>query len=370
MIRILHIVTSMNRGGLETLLMNCFRCMDRDRIQFDFLVHRSSPGDYDREIETLGGRIHRLPRLNPLHPGYYLALNHFFRSHPEYRIVHCHLDCMSALPLSAARKHSVPVRIAHSHNTSQDRDWKYPLKRILMKQTPRFATHFFACSRASGNWMFPGHPVSLIKNGIDTQCFRFSPPLRSQVRRELSLEGSLVVGHTGRLVPQKNHAFLLEIFAELHRRNADAVLLLAGEGPLESSLRRRAESLGISHQVRTPVFLPEEFHGQRSLASYLVHGVEKRQARFSNHVTCTHLISIRIKIAENCCLDWGGYFVTLLSVLLCVCDTFHSQTQQKIETDVSLVGWTALILVASLPVFDCLKHSKKETTYASPRMIF
>lgn len=250
MIRILHIVTSMNRGGLETLLMNCFRCMDRDRIQFDFLVHRSSPGDYDREIETLGGRIHRLPRLNPLHPGYYLALNHFFRSHPEYRIVHCHLDCMSALPLSAARKHSVPVRIAHSHNTSQDRDWKYPLKRILMKQTPRFATHFFACSRASGNWMFPGHPVSLIKNGIDTQCFRFSPPLRSQVRRELSLEGSLVVGHTGRLVPQKNHAFLLEIFAELHRRNADAVLLLAGEGPLESSLRRRAESLGISHQVR------------------------------------------------------------------------------------------------------------------------
>ena len=123
-------------------------------------------------------------------------------------------------------------------------------------------------------------------------------------------------------------------------------------------------------RLPTPVFLPEEFHGQRSLASYLVHGVEKRQARFSNHVTCTHLISIRIKIAENCCLDWGGYFVTLLSVLLCVCDTFHSQTQQKIETDVSLVGWTALILVASLPVFDCLKHSKKETTYASPRIIF
>ena len=106
-------------------------------------------------------------------------------------------------------------------------------------------------------------------------------------------------------------------------------------------------------------------HTQRSTESNVTKYPPQSKQQFS-----AILISIRIKIAENCCLDWGGYFVTLLSVLLCVCDTFHSQTQQKIETDVSLVGWTALILVASLPVFDCLKHSKKETTYASPRMIF
>ena len=74
---------------------------------------------------------------------------------------------------------------------------------------------------------------------------------------------------------------------------------------------------------------PLQYSGLENSLDCIVHGVEKRQARFSNHVTCTHLISTHIKIAENCCLDWGGYFVTLLSGLLCVFDTFHSQTQQE-----------------------------------------
>ena len=250
MIRILHIVSFMQRGGLETLIMNCYRHIDREKMQFDFVVHRDFRADYDDEIEALGGKIYRLPRLNPFSPGYKRALLDFFTAHPEYRIVHCHLDCMSALPLAAAKQCGVPVRIAHGHNSNQDKDWKYPLKRWFMRDIPTVATHFFACSKEAGEWMFPGQTVTIINNGIETERFAFSPEVRSQVREELGLKEELVLGHVGRIVPQKNHDFLIDIFAEVAKRTPNAKLLLMGTGPLEEHVRRKVNELGLLDRVR------------------------------------------------------------------------------------------------------------------------
>ena len=98
-IRILQVVTYMGRGGLETMLMNYYRHMDRSRVQFDFLTHRQEKADYDDEIEHLGGKIYHLPRLVPWSMGYRRALNQFFQSHPEYRFVHVHQDCLSSVIL-------------------------------------------------------------------------------------------------------------------------------------------------------------------------------------------------------------------------------------------------------------------------------
>lgn len=249
-IRILQIVSFMQRRGLETLLMNCMRRIDRTKVQFDFIVHRQFRADYDDEIEALGGRIYRLPRLNPFDPRYKKALRDFFREHPEYRIVHCHLDCMSALPLAAAKEAGVPIRIAHAHSASQDRDLKYLLKRYYMKKIPAAATHFFACSTDAGNWMFPGQSVRLIRNGIDTGAFSFDPEKRTAMRRELGLGDALTVGHVGRLIGVKNHAFLLDVFAELHTLRPNAVLLLVGNGPLEDQIREKARTLGLQDHVR------------------------------------------------------------------------------------------------------------------------
>lgn len=249
-VRVLQIVNYMGRGGLETLLMNCMRHIDREQVQFDFLVHRAFRADYDDEIEALGGKIYRLPRLNPLNPGYYKALDDFFSAHPEYRIVHCHLDCMSAFPLAAAKKHGVPVRIAHSHNANQDRNWKYLLKLLFMKRIPAYATHFFACSKDAGSWMFPGQSVTVINNGIDVRKFRYDPVIREQKRRELGLENQFVIGHTGRFAPQKNHTFLIDVFSEIHKRNPDSALLLIGEGELESAIQKKVDDLGLHEAVR------------------------------------------------------------------------------------------------------------------------
>ena len=128
MLRILHIVTHMNRGGLETMLMNYYRHIDRTQVQFDFLTHREYDGDYGEEIEALGGSIYHLPPLNPFSPSYKKALGMFFKEHPEYKVIHVHQDCLSSVILKVAKKYGVRVRIAHSHSINQDIDLKYPIK--------------------------------------------------------------------------------------------------------------------------------------------------------------------------------------------------------------------------------------------------
>lgn len=248
-VRILHIVSYMQRGGLETFIMNCYRHIDREKMQFDFIVHRQFRSDYDDEIEALGGKIYRLPRLNPFSPGYKKALRTFFKTHPEYKIVHCHLDCMSALPLGAAKQCGVPVRIAHGHNSNQDKDWKYPLKRIYMRKIPAVATHFFACSEAAGQWMFPGQKVTVINNGIETEKFAFDHEIRDEVRQTLGIGEELVLGHVGRFVPQKNHDFLIDIFAEVNKRVPNSRLLLMGTGPLEDRIKEKVRRSGLADRV-------------------------------------------------------------------------------------------------------------------------
>ncbi len=245
--RILHIVTYMGRGGLETMLMNYYRHMDRDKVQFDFLVHRNFEADYDGEILSLGGKIYRLPPLNPVSSQYLSALDRFFREHREYTIVHSHLDCMAGIPLIYAKKHGIPVRIAHAHSSSQTKDHKYILKLIFKQSIPRYANRLFACSESAGRWMFGEPAFRVLNNAIDAQRFAFSPDVRKAVREELGIpENTLTVGHVGRFMNPKNHSFLLDIFSKLP---ASSVLLLVGDGALRNAIRKKAADLGVLDRV-------------------------------------------------------------------------------------------------------------------------
>lgn len=249
-IRILQVVTHMNRGGLETMLMNYYRHTDRSRVQFDFLVHRSERADYDDEIEAMGGTIWRLPRLIPWSRSYLRTLDAFFADHPEYRVVHVHQDCLSGVILHAAQKAGVPVRIAHSHSSGQDRDWKYPIKLFYMRQIPRYATELFACGQKAGEWMFRGAPFTVVNNAIDTAAYRYDPAVSLRMRRELGIEGaSPVIGHVGRFSYPKNHAFLLEVFAAVRKKKPNARLLLVGDGELRPHIEEKIAALGLQEYV-------------------------------------------------------------------------------------------------------------------------
>ena len=255
MIRILQVVNKMDRAGIETMLMNYYRNIDRNQVQFDFLTHRPDSGDYDSEIKSLGGRIYRAPRLYPQnYIRYFSYMKRFFPEHPEYKIVHSHIDAMSAFPLAAAKRARIPIRIAHSHNTSIDKDYKLPIKWMAKSCLSFLATDFFACSTEAarflfGDMIFEFQRFTLMKNAIPVQTFSFNKTIRNQVRKEFNLKDSFVIGHIGRFTYQKNQSYLIDIFSELCKLNPDSSLLLIGDGEDREKVSKKVIQLGLEQKV-------------------------------------------------------------------------------------------------------------------------
>ena len=249
-LRVLQVVTHMERGGLESMIMNYYRYIDREKIQFDFLVHRQERAAFDDEIESLGGKIYRLPRLVPWSKSYLSALNHFFDEHPEYKVVHVHQDCLSSVILKVAAQHNVPVRVAHSHSASQDKNLKYLIKLCYKRFIPKYASDLFACGRDAGDWMFGGAPFQIINNAIDVAAYTYDRAKRQKVRQQLGLENEFTIGHVGRFNQPKNHPFLLDIFATLLKEEPNAILLLVGGGEGMSKMQEKVQELGIAEHVR------------------------------------------------------------------------------------------------------------------------
>ncbi|XJZ58640.1 glycosyltransferase family 1 protein [Lactobacillus delbrueckii subsp. bulgaricus] len=251
MIRVLQVVNDMHRAGLETMLMNYYRNIDRDQIQFDFLTHRPYKSDYDDEVISLGGKVYYAPRLYPQnYPAYFKWMKQFFVEHPEYRIVHSHIDSMSYLPLRAAKKAGIPHRIAHSHNTSIDKDFKYPLKQLFRFELPHVANHYLACGQDAGKFMYGNRHFIVIPNAVEADKFYFNERVRKMKRSALGLEDDqFVVGHVGRLSYQKNHKFILQIFNALSKMDSKAVLLLVGTGEKEEEIRSQIKEFGLENKV-------------------------------------------------------------------------------------------------------------------------
>lgn len=249
LIRVLHIVTSMNRGGLETMIMNYYRHIDRKHVQFDFLVHRYQKGAYDDEIEKIGGKIYRISKLNPFSLKYRKAIDAFFKNN-KYDIVHCHLDCMSSIPLKYAKKNGIAIRIAHAHSSSQDKNIKYVLKLYYKTQIKKYATDLFACSVDAGNWMFKGNNFTIIRNAIDSDLYKFNPDIRAAIRKEFNIpENAFTVGHVGRFSTVKNHKFIVEVFLKIHDSNKNSFLLLIGDGELKQEIKDKIKELNLDNNV-------------------------------------------------------------------------------------------------------------------------
>lgn len=249
MVRVLQVVTHMNRGGLETMLMNYYRHIDRSQVQFDFLVHRQERAAYDDEIESMGGVIYRLPVLNPFSRTYKNALREFFITHPEYKVVHVHQDCLSSVVLKEAKKQGIPIRIAHSHCASQDKNLKYVIKMYYQKQIPQSATHLWSCGEEAGHWMFQGAKFQVLNNAIDTSQYRYDKAKRKDMRNQLGIdEDTLLIGHVGRFNHQKNHTFLIDIFQSICKQKK-AKLLLVGDGTLRSDIIQKVREFDLEQKV-------------------------------------------------------------------------------------------------------------------------
>lgn len=265
-IRVLQVVTYMGRGGLETMLMNYYRNIDRDKVQFDFLTHRDERWDYDDEIESLGGKIYHLPKLNPFSKSYLNALDKFFKEHKEYQIVHCHQDCLSGVVLKVARKNGVKFTIAHAHSASQDKNLKYLIKVLAKKNIKKYSDKMFACGEEAGKWMFETDNFEVLNNAIDTDLYTYNKEKADKVKKKFDIENKFVVGHVGRFNYPKNHKFIIDVFYEVQKIKEDSVLMLVGDGDLRHEIEQKVQDLGLSDKVI--------FTGVRSDVNDLMQGMD------------------------------------------------------------------------------------------------
>lgn len=253
-IRVAHIMGKMRTGGVESVVLNYYRHMDRSKVQFDFVVDEDSPSVPYDEIESLGGQVYKIPPYQKPF-AYHSALVRLLRRN-KYAIVHSHINTLSVFALFAAKRARVPVRIAHSHSTAGKGETKRNLLKYGLRPFSRaFPTHYYACSEYAGRWLFGNRlydagKVVLIKNAIDIKRFSFSPKTRREARESLGVTDRFVLGHTGRFMTQKNHSFIVDIFKQILAMEPRAILLLAGEGGLEQEIREKVDLLGLTEYVR------------------------------------------------------------------------------------------------------------------------
>lgn len=248
-IRVAQMMTDMNYGGVEMVVMNYYRHIDRTKVQFDFIVLEGSSIPQREEIEKLGGRIYVVPRYTHL-VQYERAIQKIFKEN-RYQIVHSHMNTLSVFSLWGAKKIGIPNRIIHNHSTAGKGETKKNLIKYALRPFAKMnATQLCACSRYAGEWMFGKNTeFKVIHNAIDLERYRYNEEVRSELRKELGLEDKFVIGHIGRFCFQKNHDFLIDIFDEVCRKREDAVLMLIGEGELENEVRGKVHRLGLDDRV-------------------------------------------------------------------------------------------------------------------------
>lgn len=247
--RVLHFVSTLSRGsGVMSVIMNYYRHIDRETVQFDFLCfipdRNSSADSHAEEIKRLGGRIYFVDK-----PGSSFRsvkqLYSFFRVHAgDYTWLHNHEVYLTFLLRPISKRYGLEKFIVHCHATKySDKPLNAVRNGILCLPIRFMNVERFACSEAAGKFLYGDKMVNagkvfIMHNAIDCEKFRFRPEVRERLRKEMGFEGKFVIGHVGRFERQKNHEFLLNVFRSFLEFNPDSLLLLIGNGSLEESIHR------------------------------------------------------------------------------------------------------------------------------------
>lgn len=255
-IRILQVLTAMNRAGTETMLMNLYRSVDRSRIQFDFAVTTSEKCDYDDEILSMGGKIIRYPKYKVNnHFSYKRWWKDFFINNPEYRIVHGHIGSTASIYLSIAKKYGL-YTIAHSHSTGKMNSIRDFFYKVYSYSTRFIADYFIGCSKAAlisryGSNVAKNQNIScVLNNGIDIEKYAYNDEIREEVKLELNIcKTNLVIGTVGRFTEAKNPFFIVDILDELKKKNSEFKFVWAGTGELFSQVKEYITKKGLDDNI-------------------------------------------------------------------------------------------------------------------------
>lgn len=259
MVRVLQIFCEpLANGGQESFIMNMYRNINYNEVQFDFFTPFSCENvKLKEEIERLGGKVWTADRKfdNKKNKCVKEEIKKFLKN-KQYEIVHIHSGSTYSLMIAAkiARETGVNNVIVHSH-CGGFKNLKYRIIKIISKNFfLKYPTHYFACSKLAAEWKFPKKIIKdnkyiILNNAIDTNTIYYSEEIRNKKREELQIEDKFVVGHIGRFSIQKNHDFLIDIFYEIQKKKNNAVLLLIGVGELQDDIRKKVSDMGLNEKV-------------------------------------------------------------------------------------------------------------------------
>ncbi|MFR1824093.1 MAG: glycosyltransferase family 1 protein [Clostridium saudiense] len=259
--RVLHVVSSMNRGGAETMIMNLYRNIDKNKLQFDFVCHIKEKCDFEQEIYSLGGRIIRISSLGQIGLNEYINnLRKVISRYGPYQAVHAHTDIQAGIVMLAAKLEGIPIRVCHSHNTKwkenpriKDNLQSYILRYIGRKT----ATNLCACGKDAaifffGKRAYEKNQVTILNNGIDIESFNNINNVDIvKLKRQIGIkDDSFIIGHIGRFYEQKNHMFIVELAKELQEKNVKFNILLVGDGPLKEAVKQRVYDNNLDKNIK------------------------------------------------------------------------------------------------------------------------
>ncbi|MER2227473.1 MAG: glycosyltransferase family 1 protein [Carnobacterium sp.] len=273
MMKILNVIGSLNIGGAENNAMNILRFIDTSKFTYHFLVFGDLIGDYEEEAKSLGAIIIHVDEPKK---DYWKFLSEYQKllKQEQYTVVHVNTLWNSGLLLRSAKKEGVPTRICHSHSTesSQNENTIYRIyKRVMRKSILKNATHFVACGKDAGNYLYGENFFKrhgeIIYNGIDHEKFSFDSVKREEIRNSLEIDtNDIVMGHVGRIAPVKNHVFMVNILSRLSGDLPSLKLILVGDGPDTKSIKELVKSKGLEKKVL--------FLGNKQNVSDFLHGFD------------------------------------------------------------------------------------------------
>lgn len=254
--KVLVVGMTQNPGGIENVIMNYYRNIDRNSIQFEFLCNTEIVA-YQDEIIKLKGKIIKIPSRSKNFFKYKKALKKFFSTNAnQYSAIwvnFCNLTNLDYLKL--AKKYGIKKRIIHSHNSQSMYSKIIDIIHNYNKNfIDKYATDFWACSKEASEWFYndkvvKNHKIVIINNAIDLDKFSYNEKTEKEYRKKLNIDDKIVIGHVGRFHKQKNHDFLIEIFSEIAKQNEKACLLLIGQGEKEVEIKEKVKKLNLEDKV-------------------------------------------------------------------------------------------------------------------------
>lgn len=248
-IKILHVVSSLNMGGVQTLIMSIYRNINKDLFHFDFTT-MNQKNIFTEEVNDLGGNVYYI--FSHRHP-----IKHYFQLRKVlrqgcYDVVHIHSNnAICIIEAIIVKIHSKSKVFVHSHNTSGGNPI---IHKILKPFIPIFADKMIGCSKAAVEYMFPlkankKNSCIIINNGIVSSHFGFNEEIREQYRNNLNIDNKLVIGTIGRFWEQKNPDGIISILVETIKINQEALLLWVGDGPLRTYIEEKISCLNLSGHI-------------------------------------------------------------------------------------------------------------------------